>query len=92
MATNRIRACQGNPDDSPASVRDFFDEDVTEEHIIRNFAALRVPRHLFRFLYRLLTEHCNSATEDTPNWNISAAEFDRVLDVYQREVATMDTH
>lgn len=91
MATNRIRACLDDSAESSVSVRNFFDDDVSEDHVIRNFAALRVPRHLFRFLYRLLTEHCNSATEDNPSWKISAAEFDRVLDVYQREVAAMGT-
>ena len=28
--------------------------------------SLRVPRHLFKFLYRLLVDHCNAHPDDAP--------------------------
>ena len=96
MATNRIRACQtGKSETSGAgstdiTIRDFFAEDVTRDELITRFAKLRVPRHLFRFLYRLLTEHCNRATEDQPSWNISLRTLDTVADSYARELEAFD--
>ena len=90
MATNRIRACLSEDADQNISIRDFFADDVSEQDLIRRFGKLRVPRHLFRFLYRLLTEHCNSATEDNPKWKISREALERCMDVYERELEAMD--
>jgi hypothetical protein len=102
MATNRIRACQPEGIASrPAAgvreanaqqitIRDFFEEDVSREDLIARFAKLRVPRHLFRFLYRLLTEHCNRATEDQPSWKISRRTLETIIDTYSRELEAFD--
>ncbi len=102
MATNRIRACQPQ-DIAPRqaagirearapqiTIRDFFEEDVSREDLIARFAKLRVPRHLFRFLYRLLTEHCNRATEDQPSWKISRRTLETIIDMYSRELEAFD--
>lgn len=90
MATNRIRACLDQDADPNTSIRDFFSEDVSETELINKFARLRVPRHLFRFLYQLLTEHCNSATQDNPSWKINHETLERSLDDYLRELEAMD--
>ena len=90
MATNRIRACLSADGDSSVSIRSFFDDDVSHEDLISRFERLRVPRHLFRFLYRLLTEHCNRATEDDPDWTISRETLDSTMETYQRELQAMD--
>ena len=97
MATNRIRACQPDmatslsaPTESQITIRDFFAEDVSREDLIARFAKLRVPRHLFRFLYRLLTEHCNRATEDQPSWKIACRTLETVTDTYARELEAFD--
>jgi hypothetical protein len=96
MATNRIRACQpevansSSPIESEITIRDFFAEDVSREDLIARFAKLRVPRHLFRFLYRLLTEHCNRATEDQPSWKIARRTLETVTDTYARELEAFD--
>src|SRR5690606_14093518 len=70
LATIRLRACAG-PDNESLSLRDLFVNDVTREELIGIFARLRVPRHLFKFLYRLLVEHCNRHTSEVPSWQIS---------------------
>ena len=90
MATNRIRACLQEGATSQISIRDFFADDVTEQELITKFGRLRVPRHLFRFLYRLLTEHCNKSTEDNPVWKISHETLQTCMDNYQRELEAMD--
>ncbi|MEQ9408054.1 MAG: hypothetical protein RIK87_10025 [Fuerstiella sp.] len=90
MATNRIRACLNDGADAEISIRDFFDDDVTEQELINKFGRLRVPRHLFRFLYRLMTDHCNHSTEDSPSWTISHETLEKSIDLYQRELEAMD--
>ena len=49
------------------------------------FQSLRVPRHLFRFLYRVLVDHCNRHTDAEPVFRIKAETFEAVLAVYSRE-------
>ena len=98
MATNRIRACQADakpgssvPDASiRITMRDFFADDISREDLIQKLSKLRVPRHLFRFLYRLLTEHCNRTTEDQPSFKISRVTLETVSDVYGRELEAFD--
>ena len=54
------------------------------------FAGLRVPRHLFKFMYRLFTEHCNAHSDENPVWQIGSGTFEAVLAVYQRDQDAFD--
>ena len=54
------------------------------------FRALRVPRHLFKFLYRLLVAHCNAHTDDKPVWQIPKETFEATLAVYSRDQDAVD--
>ena len=90
MATNRLRACLNDSSDKSVSIRSFFTDEVTEEELIERFDRLRVPRHLFRFLFRLLTDHCNASTEDNPVWKISQTTLAGTMDAYQRELNALD--
>lgn len=90
MATNRIQACLVKDAKQTLSINDFFADDITEPQLISKFALLRVPRHLFRFMYRLLTAHCNQATETNPSWKISKETLEREMTEYQRELDAMD--
>ena len=49
------------------------------------FRTLRVPRHMFKFLYRVFVAHSNAHTEDNPSWKVSAEQFETSLALYQRE-------
>ncbi len=90
MATSRLRACRHDDADSTVSIGSLFEDDVTTADLIRHFSRLRVPRHLFRFLFRLLTAHCDSCTEDNPRWKISGALLHSTMEVYQRELDALD--
>jgi len=65
--------------------RDLF-SDLDFQRMISAFQSLRVPRHLFRFLYRVLVDHCNRYTDSSPEYKIKAETFETVLAVYSREV------
>ena len=90
MASNRIQACLVDDAKQNLSINDLFADDITEPELIGKFAQLRVPRHLFRFLYKLLTAHCNQATETNPSWKINKETLERELTEYQRELDAMD--
>ena len=63
----------------------LFSEEVSYDRMLSAFQSLRVPRHLFRFLFRVLVEHCNRHTDAQPVYKISGETFESTLAVYQRE-------
>jgi len=87
MANARIAACAA--DGQTPRITDLF-EDMDEHRLMQSFGTLRVPRHLFKFMYRLLTAHCNSHSAEQPVWRISAATFESVLALYQRDQDAFD--
>jgi hypothetical protein len=87
MANARIAACAA--DSSSPKLADLF-EGIDDHRLMEALALLRVPRHMFKFMYRLLTTHCNSHTEDQPVWKIPATTFESVLALYQRDQDAFD--
>lgn len=88
VANARMRACAA-AGKSP-SLRELFDESLDERRLIDGIRNLRVPRHLFKFLYRLFTAHCHAHTDDAPVWKIPATTFESNLAVYRREQEAFD--
>jgi hypothetical protein len=88
MANARIAACV--KEHRTVKITDLFDEQVDQRRLMDAFATLRVPRHLFKFMYRLFTTHCNAHSEEQPVWKISSGEFESVLAVYQRDQDAFD--
>jgi len=84
LARARMIACS-NGERTPEP-RDLFEEDISYQRMLSAFQSLRVPRHLFRFLYRTLVEHCNRYTDSQPEFRIKAETFESALAVYNREV------
>jgi hypothetical protein len=89
LARARMQAC-ALPDRSPEphrspEPRDLF-SGVSFERLIAAFQGLRVPRHLFRFLYRAMVEHCNKHTDAQPQWQIDSATFESTLALYYRDM------
>ncbi len=65
--------------------KDLFEDEVSYQRMLTAFQSLRVPRHLFRFLYRVLVDHCNRYTDAQPEFKIKAETFESVLAVYGRD-------
>ena len=82
LARARMLACAA--EGRSPEPKELF-EGVEYKRIITAFQSLKVPRHLFRFLYRLLVDHCNRYTDSDPSFKISAETFETVLAVYNRE-------
>jgi hypothetical protein len=87
MANARIAACAA--EGRSPKLTELFDG-VDARRLIDALALLRVPRHLFKFMYRLFTAHCNAYTDDQPVWKISNATFESVLALYQRDQDAFD--
>ncbi|MBN1851986.1 MAG: hypothetical protein JW829_04650 [Pirellulales bacterium] len=88
VATARLRACSANGKE--IVLRQLFDESVSDERLVHAFRDLRVPRHLFKFMYRLLVAHGNAHRDDDPVWTISGETFESVLAVYRRDQDAID--
>jgi hypothetical protein len=88
VANARIAACAA--DGATPKLHDLFDESLGDRRLIESLRSLRVPRHLFKFLYRLLVAHAGAHTDSTPVWRISAETFESELAVYHREQDAFD--
>lgn len=89
VANDRIRGCVKSPG-NPATIQAMFDDSIKEPELIGIFSRLRVPRHLFKFLYRLLVDHCNRFTDQNPSWKISRETLQSALAVYMRDLEAFD--
>ncbi len=88
VANARLQACSNGQ--KTVSLCDLFAPSVTERRLIDTFRQLRVPRRLFKFLYRLLVNHCNAHTDHQPVWQISGEQFESTLAVYLRDQDAFD--
>jgi len=88
VANARIKACAAEGG-SPA-LAGLFDASIDRPRLTEAFGSLRVPRHLFKFMYRLFTAHCNAHSDENPVWRISSGTFESVLALYQRDQDAFD--
>jgi hypothetical protein len=88
VADARLKACAAEGQ-SP-SLGKLFDGGIEPRRLHDAFAALRVPRHLFKFMYRVLAAHVAAHAEEQPAWQIQPATFESVLAVYRRELDAAD--
>ncbi len=91
LATDRLRACAKNAGaDRAPRLRQLVDEAITDDGLKDALGHLRTPRQLFKFLHRLLQEHCHRFTEDDPRWTIDADTFRMVYTTHMRELDAFD--
>jgi hypothetical protein len=88
VANARLKACAA-PGKQP-SFRELFEPAISDQRLIEALRTLRVPRHLFKFLYRAFVAHCNNHTDDKPAWELSSPTFESVLALYQRDQDAFD--
>lgn len=88
VAAARLKAC-ALPGRTP-SLRGLLDPSLSQQRLTEALRTLRAPRHMFKFMYRLLVQHCQSHTADDPVWQISPATFESTLALYQRDRDAFD--
>ncbi|RLS56818.1 MAG: hypothetical protein DWH91_05770 [Planctomycetota bacterium] len=89
IVNDRIRAC-AKLSEKPVSVRDFFASTITDPELISIFDRLRAPRHLFKFMYRVVVEHCSKYTDDKPVWQIQPETLQSSLALFLRDLEAID--
>ena len=88
IASTRVKAASvGNP---PATLCALFDDSVDQRRLIDGLRSLRVPRQLFKFLYRLLVAHCHAHTAEQPVYRIPVERFETTLAVFRRDQEAFD--
>ena len=80
---SRMKACA--VDGVPSTPKDLFDTQISETRLIAAFQSLRTPRNLFRFMYRLISEHCKRYRSESPQFQISMELFESNLAVVQAD-------
>ena len=88
LANARVAACAA--EGKTPQLRDLFDASIDDARLVDAFAALRVPRHLLKFLYRLLVAHCQAHVDSQPSWKIDSATFEAQLALYIRDQQAVD--
>jgi hypothetical protein len=92
LAGDRLRACTTDPSrngDGPR-LRQFVDEAISDDTLKDALGNLRTPRQLFKFLHRLIEEHCHRHTEDDPKWWIDADTFRTTYANHKRDLDAFD--
>jgi len=88
IASTRVQAASvGSP---PATLAALFDDSVDQRRLIDGLRGLRVPRQLFKFLYRLLVAHCHAHTAEQPVYRIPVERFETTLAVFRRDQDAFD--
>ncbi len=93
LAGDRLRACAIEPSnngDGGPRLRQIIDEAVSDDSLKDALGNLRTPRQLFKFLHRLVEEHCHRHTEDSPRWSIDADTFRTTYSAYIRDLEAFD--
>jgi hypothetical protein len=88
VANARLRAC-ALPGTTP-SLRKLIASNMSDTRLIEGLRALRVPRRLFKFLYRLFVVHCNAHSDELPVWEISSETFESTLALCLRDQDAFD--
>jgi hypothetical protein len=92
LAGDRLKACAFEPStngDGPR-LRQMVDPAVSDDSLKDSLGNLRTPRQLFKFLHRLLEEHCHRHTEDAPRWTIDADTFRTCYSAHLRDLDAFD--
>jgi hypothetical protein len=88
IASTRVKAASvGTP---PATLAQLFEPEVDQRRLLEGLRSLRVPRQLFKFLYRLLVAHCHAHTGEQAVYKIPLERFDTVLAVFRRDQDAFD--
>ncbi len=92
LAGDRLRACMQNPSSNGEGprLRQFVDESVGDDSLKDALGNLRTPRQLFKFLHRMIEEHCHRHTEDKPVWSVDGDTFRTTYAAYMRDLEAFD--
>ena len=74
----------------PAPPRSLSTRAISDDSLKDALGNLRTPRQLFKFLHRLIEEHCHRHTEDQPSWTVDPDTFRTTFAAYMRDLDAFD--
>ncbi len=92
LASDRLRACRPDPSANGEAprLRRLIDEAISDDYLKDALGNLRTPRHLFKFLHRLIEEHCHRHTEDARAGRVDYDTFRTTYAAYMRDLEAFD--
>ncbi len=84
LVNERLRASAAEGS-SAVTLRGLLDDSIKDDEIINTFGRMRIPRSVFKFMFRLLTNHCMSCTGDQPQWTISRETWTTTWAVFSQK-------
>jgi hypothetical protein len=90
LAGDRLRACALDGQPAGPRLRQLVDDAVSDDSLKDALGNLRTPRQLFKFLHRLIEEHCHRHTEDSPRWSIDPDTFRTTYAAFMRDLEAFD--
>jgi hypothetical protein len=92
LATDRLRACAPSPSTNGEAprLRQFVDPAISDDSLKDALDKLRTPRQLFKFLHKLLEEHCHRHTSDEPRWSVDPDTFRTTFSNYMSMMQAFD--
>src|SRR5208337_320068 len=80
----------GDAEHDGPQLRNLVDETISDDYLKDALGNLRTPRHLFKFLHRLIEEHCQRHTADQPRWAVDHDTFRTTFSSYMRDLEAFD--
>jgi hypothetical protein len=77
LCSLRLQACS-RADAPERTLTDLFEEDVSAQDLIDALDQMHQPRDAFKFLYRVIQEHCSNVPGDRPAWRIPRLTLEQV--------------
>jgi hypothetical protein len=77
LCTARLNACRPR-ELPPMTLRDMFDQNVTQQDLVDALDQMQQPRDAFKFVYQLIQEHCSNVPEDSPQFSIPRPVLDAI--------------
>jgi len=90
LCDTRLKSCL-EKDAEPIGLMTIFDESVSRTDVVDALDQMHQPRDAFKFMYRVVAEHCSNVTADQDAYRISRStlegvrkqEADRVQQLYR---------
>ncbi len=88
VACARLAACSDSA--TPPTLTDMIADSVPKQRLYDSLMSLRVPRHMFKFLYRSIVAHCNKYSDSEPEYRIASETYEAELAIYRQAQTTAD--
>jgi hypothetical protein len=92
LVNDRLRACSEDKQ-STVTLRSLVDDQVSDSEMLNYLERMKIPRHVFKFMYQLIATHCDTHTEGNPEWKISretwlntCTRFNNDLERYEKNL------